>query len=72
MERLSFSWLALSQLSTGPARPCHLWCEPSVVGGSLTNINMETEKPSLNHSTISDATNSAGELMIQYKGTFLI
>lgn len=71
MERLSFSWLALPQLSTGPASPCHLWCESSVVAGSLTSINMETEKPSLNRSVISDATNSVAELMIQYKGTFL-
>ena len=72
MERLSFSWLALPQLSAGPARTCHLWGEPSVVAGSLTNMNMETEKPPLNHSIIPDATNSAAELMVQYKGTFLI
>lgn len=71
-ERLSFSWLPLPQLSSGPATSCHLWCKASVVAGSLTNINMETEKPSLNHSIISDSTNSAAELVIWCKGIFLI
>lgn len=71
-ERLSFSWCALPQLSAGPESLCHLWCEPSVLVGSLTNINMEIEKPSLNHCIISDATDSAAELMIQYKGTLLL
>lgn len=70
-DRLSFSWLALPQRSTGPASPRHLWGEPSVVAGSLTSINTETEKPSPNRSVISAATNSVAELMIRYKGTFL-
>lgn len=60
------SWLDIPQLSSGPAGACHLCYEPSVVAGSLINMNTETDKPSLNHSIIS------AELMIQYKGTFPI
>lgn len=66
MKRLSFSWLDMPQLSTGPAGAYYLCFEPSVVADSPTNMNMDTDKPSLNHSIIS------AELMIQYKGTFPI